>query len=77
MEYSVPQNVADILVWADVIFSNIFSRAIGFIVRVFVLLVFVVMEFITLTAGVVIITLWILLPVLLIYGLFLIPKINV
>ncbi|MFA6252100.1 MAG: hypothetical protein WCX74_01730 [Candidatus Paceibacterota bacterium] len=70
IEYSVPKNVLDISVWAEVAFSNIFSRTMGFIMRVFLLIVFVALEFITLTLGVIIITFWILLPVFLGYALF-------
>ncbi|MCK9578140.1 hypothetical protein M0R01_01430 [bacterium] len=72
IEYKVPKNVFDILVWADVIFSNIFSRVMGFIIRTVLILVFVLIEFLTLTLGVLVILFWILLPILLAYALFMI-----
>lgn len=70
IEYRAPKNVFEISVWADVIFSNIFSRTMGFIMRTCLLLVFVVIEVLTLTLGVLVITVWVLLPILLIYALF-------
>lgn len=78
IEYATEKNTFDIVAWLDVIFSNIFSRTIGFIMRLFLLCVFVIFEVLTMTIGILSITFWILMPIIFGYLLFYIFfKINV
>lgn len=70
IEYAAGKNNLDIVVWLDVIFSNIFSRTIGFIMRLFLLCFFVIFEVLTLTIGILSIVFWILMPIIFGYILF-------
>jgi len=60
----------DIKRYAEVFFSNLISRVIGAIIRFFLILIGVVAEIIIVLAGIIVFLGWLLLPVLLLAGLW-------
>jgi len=60
----------DIKRYAEVFFSNLISRVIGAIIRFFLILIGVVAEIFIVLAGIIVFLGWLLLPVLLLAGLW-------
>lgn len=61
----------DIQEYANVFISNIFSRIIGFILRLALIIVGAVFQIFVLAAGFLAILLWLLVPFIIIFGIFL------
>lgn len=66
--------IFDIQEYANVFISNIFSRLIGFILRIVLIIIGVIFQIIVLLFGMIVILAWILIPFVIIYGIFLIFK---
>jgi hypothetical protein len=64
--------VFDIQEYANVIVSNIFSRVIGFILRIILIIVGAIFQVLVLIIGILAILFWILIPFILIFGIVLI-----
>lgn len=62
----------DIQEYANVIVSNIFSRIIGFILRIALITAGAVFQIFVLIAGFIVLLLWILIPFIIIVGVFII-----
>lgn len=62
----------DIQEYANVFVSNIFSRLIGFLLRIVLIIVGAVFQVIVLIVGLIVILLWLLTPFIIIFGIFLI-----
>ncbi|MFC1663637.1 hypothetical protein ACFL0A_00710 [Patescibacteria group bacterium] len=60
----------DINRYLDAFFSNLISRALGFIIRIVLILVGISVEIFIFFGGLIIIIIWLLLPILLIGGIY-------
>ena len=62
----------DVMEFLNVFLSNIFSRIIGFILRIVLIIAGVSLQIFVLIAGIAVIVFWLLIPFIIIFGIFLI-----
>ena len=61
--------IFDIQEYANVVISNVFSRIIGFILRIVLIITGAIFQVIVLIAGILVIIFWLLIPFIIIFGI--------